>query len=42
MQYFRWSYLVNLTFIGNAVFLSMDLPDTTLAVCLPSSHLLQE
>jgi len=26
-----WSYLVNTTFIGNAVFLSMDFPDTTLA-----------
>ena len=30
----RWSYLVNLTLIGNAVYLSMDLPDTWLAVCL--------
>ncbi|KAF7301749.1 TLC domain-containing protein [Mycena indigotica] len=26
-----WSYLVNLTLIGNAVYLSMDLPDTCLA-----------
>jgi len=26
-----WSYLVNLNMIGNAVFLSMDLPDTALA-----------
>ncbi|KAI0832388.1 TLC domain-containing protein [Trametes gibbosa] len=25
-----WSYLVNLTFIGNAVYLSMDLPDSLL------------
>ena len=29
----RWSYLVNLTFIGNAVYLSMDLPDSVFAVC---------
>ncbi len=28
----RWSYLVNLTFIGNAVYMSMDIPDTFLAV----------
>ncbi|TBU32801.1 TLC domain-containing protein [Dichomitus squalens] len=27
-----WSYLVNLTFIGNAVYLSMDLPDSLLAL----------
>ncbi|KAH9943467.1 TLC domain-containing protein [Epithele typhae] len=27
----RWSYLVNLTLIGNAVYLSMDLPDAWLA-----------
>jgi len=27
-----WSYLVNMTLIGNAVFLSMDFPDTVLAV----------
>ncbi|KAJ3554937.1 hypothetical protein NP233_g12318 [Leucocoprinus birnbaumii] len=26
-----WSYLINLTYIANAVFLSMDLPDTFLA-----------
>ncbi|TFK43451.1 TLC domain-containing protein [Crucibulum laeve] len=26
-----WSYLVNLTFIGNAVYMSMDIPDTFLA-----------
>ncbi|KAF9446956.1 longevity assurance proteins LAG1/LAC1 [Macrolepiota fuliginosa MF-IS2] len=26
-----WSYLVNLTFIGNAVFMSMDIPDMFLA-----------
>lgn len=28
----RWSYLVNMTLMGNAVFLSMDFPDTALAV----------
>ncbi|KAF8640138.1 hypothetical protein AX17_001374 [Amanita inopinata Kibby_2008] len=27
-----WSYLVNLTLIGNAVFMSMDIPDTFLAI----------
>ncbi|KAI0774245.1 TLC domain-containing protein [Fomes fomentarius] len=27
-----WSYLVNLTFIGNAVYLSMDIPDIFLAL----------
>jgi len=27
-----WSYLVNMTMMGNAVFLSMDFPDTTLAI----------
>jgi len=27
-----WSYLVNLTLIGNAIFVSMDIPDTFLAV----------
>ncbi|KAF7977447.1 hypothetical protein HWV62_3617 [Athelia sp. TMB] len=27
-----WSYLVNLTLIGNAVYLSMDLPDSLLAL----------
>ncbi|KAK2466282.1 hypothetical protein APHAL10511_001924 [Amanita phalloides] len=26
-----WSYLINLTLIGNAVFMSMDIPDTFLA-----------
>ncbi|PBL02421.1 longevity assurance proteins LAG1/LAC1 [Armillaria gallica] len=26
-----WSYLVNLTLIGNAVYMSMDIPDTSLA-----------
>ncbi|KAF4619369.1 hypothetical protein D9613_005310 [Agrocybe pediades] len=26
-----WSYLVNLTYIGNAVYMSMDIPDTFLA-----------
>ena len=34
MPQFRWSYLVNMTLIGNAVFLSMDFPDTALAVSL--------
>jgi len=28
----RWSYLMNYTLIGNAVFISMDIPDTFLAV----------
>ena len=28
----RWSYFINLTLIGNAVFMSMDIPDTFLAV----------
>jgi hypothetical protein len=28
-----WSYLVNLTLIGNAVYMSMDIPDAALAVC---------
>ncbi|CDO71251.1 hypothetical protein BN946_scf184908.g8 [Trametes cinnabarina] len=27
-----WSYLINLTYIGNAVYLSMDLPDTLLGL----------
>lgn len=27
-----WSYLINLTLIGNAVFLSMDIPDVWLAL----------
>ncbi|KAF8913991.1 TLC domain-containing protein [Gymnopilus junonius] len=26
-----WSYLINLTYIGNAVYMSMDIPDTFLA-----------
>jgi acyl-CoA-dependent ceramide synthase len=26
-----WSYGVNLTFIGNAIYMSMDIPDTFLA-----------
>ena len=30
-----WSYLVNLTLIGHSVYLSMDLPDTLLAVRNP-------
>lgn len=29
---FSWSYLVNMTLTGNAVYLSMDLPDALLAV----------
>jgi acyl-CoA-dependent ceramide synthase len=28
----RWSYFMDLTLIGNAVFMSMDIPDTFLAV----------
>ena len=28
----RWSYGVNLTFIGNAVYTSMDVPDFFLAM----------
>lgn len=27
-----WSYLINLTLIGNAVYMSMDIPDAFLAV----------
>jgi len=27
-----WSYLVNLTYVGNAVYMSMDIPDTFLAL----------
>ncbi|KAI0353633.1 longevity assurance proteins LAG1/LAC1 [Trametes cingulata] len=34
-----WSYLINLTYIGNAVYLSMDLPDTFLALSLLLSYL---
>lgn len=30
----RWSYLVNLTLIGNAIYVSMDVPDTFLAVSI--------
>lgn len=30
--YYSWSYLVNMTLIGNAVFVSMDIPDVFLAV----------
>jgi len=33
----RWSYLLNYTLIGNAVYMSMDIPDTFLAV-RPSAH----
>lgn len=28
----RWSYIINLTFFGNAVFMSMDIPDAFLSV----------
>lgn len=28
----RWSYLTNLTLIGNAIYVSMDIPDVFLAV----------
>lgn len=28
-----WSYLINLTYIGNAVYISMDIPDIGLAFC---------
>ena len=28
----RWSYGINLTFIGNAVYTSMDVPDFFLAI----------
>ena len=28
----RWSYLINLTLIGNAVYMSMDIPDAFFAV----------
>lgn len=28
-----WSYSINLTYIGNAVFLTMDVSDVFLAVC---------
>jgi len=27
-----WSYLLNLTIIGNAIYMSMDIPDAFLAV----------
>jgi hypothetical protein len=30
-----WSYLINLTLIGNAVYMSMDIPDAFLAVRNP-------
>lgn len=30
--FYSWSYLINLTLIGNAVYMSMDIPDTFLAV----------
>lgn len=29
-----WSYLINLTLIGNAVYMSMDIPDTLFAVSI--------
>lgn len=31
MLAYSWSYLINLTFIGNAVYTSMDIPDSALA-----------
>jgi very-long-chain ceramide synthase len=34
-----WSYLINLTLIGNAVYMSMDIPDTFLAVALGLNHI---
>lgn len=34
-----WSYLVNLTLIGNAVYVSMDIPDVFLAVSKFELHL---
>lgn len=30
---YSWSYVMNLTWIGNAVYMSMDIPDAFLAVC---------
>lgn len=33
---FRWSYTTSLTFIGNAIFVSMDIPDTFLGVSVCS------
>ena len=38
MGYSRWSYLINMNLIGNAVFLSMDFPDTALAVSVSSRY----
>lgn len=39
----RWSYLVNMTLMGNAVYMSMDIPDVFLAVSrfdsIPLLHL---
>jgi len=37
MRCFRWGYLTNLNLIGQAVFLSMDVPDTALAVSLSTA-----
>jgi very-long-chain ceramide synthase len=34
-----WSYLINLTLIGNAVYVSMDIPDTLLATSLLFNYL---
>ena len=31
-MFYSWSYLINLTLIGNAVYVSMDLPDSLLGV----------
>lgn len=35
-----WSYVVNLTYIGNAIFLTMDVSDIFLAVSVYSRHFL--
>jgi len=37
-----WSYLINLTLIGNAVYMSMDIPDTWLALALGLNYLRAE
>jgi acyl-CoA-dependent ceramide synthase len=35
----RWSYGINLTLIGNAVYVSMDIPDFFLAVAKVFNYL---
>jgi hypothetical protein len=35
----RWGYLINLTLIGHAIYMSMDIPDAFLAVRLRSERL---